>query len=330
MKRRDFLISAFGTVAALSLPVSAQQAGSLPVIGFLNGNFAAAFASQLAAFKAGLEEGGYVEGRNVAIEYRWAEGNPQRLPELLAELIQRKVVVITLTGAASYAGAVELFEAAAVAHIPVVSTFGRRSQAADYVDNLSRPGGNVTGFNLMTAELDGKRLNLLHDLIPAARTIAILVNPNTLGQQVQDAQEAASPLGISLKVLQASSADAIDAALANLKQEPADALLVSASPFFNSRREQILRLVAEIRIPAIYEVREFAVGGGLMSYGVRLDDGHRQLGRYVAQVLDGTSPAELPVIQSTSFDLVVNLKAAKALGLSVPPLILAIADEVIE
>ena len=275
----------------------------------------------------GIGESGYVEGQNVAIEYRYAEGRNDQLPALAADLVGRKVDVIVATG-----GGAPRAAKAASQTIPIVFTIGGDPVAAGLVASFPRPGGNVTGVSWLGGELTSKRLELASELVPQARAIALLVNPNSpqTDRVVRDMQEAARAKGVQLPILNASSESEIDAAFASLVQGHAGALVVTAEPFINSRRQQIVALAARHAVPAIYGIREYATAGGLISYGASLTAAYRQTGIYAGRILKGAKPADLPVQQPTIFELVVNLKTAKALGLTVPPSILGRADEVIE
>jgi putative ABC transport system substrate-binding protein len=302
------------------------QQKAMPVIGHLSAESPGTDAPFIAAFHRGLIETGYVEGQNVAIEYRWAEGRYDRLPGLAADLVGRKVDVIQPGGAPSAVAA-----KSATSTIPVVFIVGD-AVAAGLVPSLARPGGNLTGVSLLTFELMAKRLELLSELVPQASVIALLVNANSAMAEriMRDVQEAARAKGVQLHILKAGTEDEIDAAFATLVQLHAGALLVGTDPFFNSRREQLAALASRHAVPAIYEWREFAEAGGLISYGPSLPAANRQVGIYVGRILNGAKPADLPVQQPTTFELVVNLKTAKALGITVPPSILARTDEVIE
>jgi putative ABC transport system substrate-binding protein len=300
----------------------------MPVIGFLNGASPGAWEPFVAAFRQGLSETGYLEGSNVVIEYRWAEGRYDQLPALVADLVRRQVAVIVATG-----GAYPVLAAKkATSKIPVVFSTGGDPVKLGLVVSLNRPGGNATGVNVFTSVMEAKRLGLLRELVPAATLIAILVNPTNPNTETQlkDVQEGARTLGVQIHILHASSEREIDAAFATLTQLRAGALLVGADPFFNSQRDRLVGLTASHKMPALYEFREFAVAGGLASYGTDLAEGYRQVGVYTGRILKGEKPADLPVVQSTKFKFVINLKTAKVLGIDVPPTLSARADEVIE
>jgi putative ABC transport system substrate-binding protein len=323
--RRCELMLLLGGVMIASTALRAEQK-TVPVIGYLNPaspGIAAAFA---AAFRQGLSETGYVEGQTLAIEYRWAEGQYGRLPELAADLVSRNVDVVA---AASVPAALAAKNGTST--IPIVFAGDADPVGGGLVASLAAPGGDLTGVTLVTVELWGKRVELISELVPAAGVIAHLVNPNFSGAErnIQAVREAARAKRLRLRILKAGTESEIDAAFASLNELHADALLVGA-PSFLGRREQIVALAARYTVPAIYEWREFAAAGGLISYGTSLTDTYRNLGTYVANVLKGARPAYLPVQQPTTFELVVNLKTAQALGLTIPPSILARADEIIE
>jgi putative ABC transport system substrate-binding protein len=325
MRRRE-LMAVLSGAAAWPLPARAQQK-AMPVIGYLSNTSPGPAAPFLTAFRQGLGETGYVEGQNVAIEYRWAEGRYDQLPGLAADLVTRKVDVIVAAGGSPAARAAKN----ATSTIPIIFNSGD-PVGSGLVSNLARPGGNLTGISLITVELMSKRLELLSELVPQARVIALLVNPtnSTTERITSDVQEAARAKGVQLLILKADAENEIDAAFAPLGHQRADALVVSTDPFFTSRREQLVALASRHAVPAIYEWREFAAAGGLISYGPSLTAANRQVGVYTGKILKGAKPADLPVQQPTTFELVINLKTAKALGLTVPQSILARADEVIE
>jgi ABC-type uncharacterized transport system substrate-binding protein len=328
MIRRRTLITLLGGAAAWPLAARAQQP-AMPVIGFLHAASAETSAYRVAAFRQGLKETGYVEGPNVAIEYRWAEGRYDRFPELAAELVRRQVSVIVTPGNPVAANAAK----AATSVIPIVFAVGADPVKLGLVANLARPGGNLTGINFFVTELAAKRLGLLRELLPTAARIAVLVNPNnraTAEATVKDVQAAADGLGLKVHILNAETISEIDAAFANLVRERADALFVAGDGFFNSRRVQLAMLAVRHLVPVTFTTREYAEAGGLMSYGTSFADTDRQVGIYAGRILNGAKPADLPVVQSSKFEFVINLQAARMLGLEVPPTLLARADEVIE
>ena len=325
LKRREF-ISLLGG-AAVSWPlVSRAQQPLIPVVGFLSGRSPAESAGVVAAFRKGLSETGYAESQNVSIDFRWAEGQSDRLPALASELVHRPVDVIAALGESGSAAK------AATTTIPIVFGSGGDPVEAGLVASLNRPGGNITGATFLTAVLGAKRLGLLHELVPGAPVAALLVNPNTfVGQvQIRDVQEAARALGQSLVVLDGGTDERIETAFAALAPQHVAALLVGADPFFDTRRERLVALASQHHMPAIYQFREYAVAGGLMSYGTSITDMYRLVGLYVGRVLKGEKPADLPVMQVTKFELVINLTTARALGVKISDNLLSLADEVIE
>ena len=326
MRRRDFISLIGGAAAAWTIAAHAQQS-TTPVVGFLNSLRESDRRNLQAAFRRGLGEAGYVDGRNVTIEYRFAENQHDRLPALAADLIGRKVAVIAATGG----GASILAATAATRTIPIVFTTGGDPVREGYVRSLNRPGGNVTGVSWFSNLIAGKALGLLHELVPNAAVIAMLVNPKLpeSARMQSEGNEAARTLGRQLLVLNASSASGIDAAFATMRERRVGALLVGADPFLSSRWQQLVALAARDAIPAMYVNREAIEGGGLISYGNDTADAYRRAGVHVGRILNGASPADLPVDQATKFELVVNVKTAKAIGLTIPETFLARADEVI-
>ena len=327
MKRREFILAFCGGAVAWPLAAHGQQA-AMPVIGFLSALSPADRTRFVTAFAQGVRETGYIEGQNVAIEYRWALDQYDRLPDLAADLVRRQVAVIVAHDTPSAIAA-----KAATTTIPIVFTTGGDPVADHLVASLDRPGGNVTGVSFFSAELGAKHLGLLHDVLPGAARIAVLVNPRygTITERfVSGVRAAALAIRKQIEVLHASTARDIDTVFASLAQKPVDALLVGPAPLLNNRRVQLVTLAAYHRVPAIYPWREAAEIGGLMSYGTSLSDAHRQTGVYVGKILKSTKPADLPVMLPTKFEFVINLNTAKAFGLSFPPGVLAIADEVIE
>jgi ABC-type uncharacterized transport system substrate-binding protein len=315
-----------GAAAALPLAARAQQA--MPVIGFLYSQSADPFAHRLRAFRQGLKETGYVEGENVAIEYRWAENQPDRLPTLVADLIRRQVTVIA---AMNTAGA--MVAKAATTTIPIVFMSGEDPVRLGLVASLARPGGNLTGINFFNVELRAKRLALLRELVPGASRVAVLLNPSSavLSESARkDVETAARDMGLQIQVLNASTSREIDAAFPALVRERVDALFVSPDGFFNSRRVQLANMAARHAVPITSATREIVEAGGLMSYGSNIQDTWRQVGVYAGRILKGAKPAELPVVQASKFELIINAQTARMLGLTVPPSLLATADEVIE
>jgi putative tryptophan/tyrosine transport system substrate-binding protein len=325
MRRRAFMTLLGGAAVAWPLGARAQQ--PVPVIGFLSNISPGPIARPIAAFQQGLKEAGYVEAQNVAIEYRWAEGHNDRLPELAADLVQRQVAVIVATGG----GVSALAAKAATTNIPIVFSAATDPVQLGLVASLNRPGANATGVFVLTNSLEAKRLGILHEMVPSA-TIALLVNPQAPGAETQlsEAESAARTLSRQTVVLKASSENDLHSAFAKLAELPAKALLVAADPFFNTRREKLIEMAARHAVPAIYEFRDFPAAGGLMSYGISLADAYHQVGIYAGRILRGEKPTNLPVVQPTKFELVINLKTAKTLGIEVPASLLAVADEVVE
>ena len=325
--RRREVIAALGGTAAWPLAARAQQ--PMPVIGFLNLASPDAIADRVRGFRQGLKDTGYVEGENVATEYRWAEGQFDRLPALAAELVRRQVTVIATTGGAAAAFAAK----AATTTIPIVFEVAEDPVKLGLVVSLARPEGNATGINFFSGELAAKRLELLRELVPGAARVAVLVNPaNAANTEItlKDVEVAAGSMGLQIQVVRASTPPEIDAAFATIVRERPNALFVGQDGFFNSRRVQLTHLASRHALPATYGGRDFAVAGGLMSYGSNIADAYRQVGSYTGRILKGAKPTDLPVVQPSKFELVINHQTARLLGLTVPPSLLATADEVIE
>jgi ABC-type uncharacterized transport system substrate-binding protein len=327
MRRREFITMLGGAAAIWPLPARAQKP-ALPVIGVLGLASAAQNAPFMASFIHGLSEAGFSEGQNVAIEYRWAEGQYDRLPQLAADLVRRQVAVIFSSG-----GTPPLRAAiAATRSIPIVFSLGADPVKEGYVSSINRPGGNLTGVAFTAVSLGAKRLELVRELVPKARLIALIVNPNSEAAVAEQRQleSVVGSLGLKMLALNVSSAAEIDAAFANLMRQQADAVIVPPDAFVQERREQLVALAARYAVPTIFFEREFVAAGGLMSYGTPLRDSYYQAGIYAGRILNGAKPADLPIVLATKFELVLNLKTAKALGLTVPDKLLATADEVIE
>ena len=325
MRRRTFITLLGGAAAAWPLAVRAQQP-MLPVIGFMSSRSPEDSAHLVEAFRRGLSEGGFIDGESVTIAFRWAHGDYSRLPTLATDLVSRRVNVISALGGPSSG----LSAKSATSTIPIVTTFS--ADTAGLVESFNRPGGNVTGFALETDLMDPKRLGLLRDLAPGVLLFGALVNPNypAAVRQLQQLEGAARAINQRLFIAKASTDPELEAAFASLQREGAGALLVAADPYFDTRRERIIGFAAQQRLPAIYHFREYAVAGGLLSYGVSITEAYRQCGVYTAKILGGTKPADLPVLQFTKFELVINLKTAKALGITISDNLLSLADEVIE
>jgi len=328
LRRREFITLAGGAAVAWPLAARAQQP-AVPAIGLLDSRSPDALADRLRGFRQGLKDTGYVEGDNITIVYRWAENQFDRLPELAAELVRRRVAVIVATAGPAVAFAAK----AATTTIPIVFAVAEDPVRLGLVTSLARPGGNLTGINFLTAELVTKQLELLRELVPRAARVAVFVNPANVTyveSTIRDAEAAARAMGLQLRFLRASTSREIDTAFATLARERPDALFVGNDAFFNSRRVQLVQLAAHDRVPAIYTGREYSEIGGLMSYGASIVDVFRQMGGYAGRILKGEKPTDLPVVQASKFDLIINHQTARMLGLTVPPTLLATADEVIE
>jgi putative ABC transport system substrate-binding protein len=327
MQRREFITLLGGVAATWPLSANAQQP-VMPVVGFLSFGTPGPFASNVTGLRRGLKEAGFIEGQNVAIEYRWAEGQPDRLPALAAELVRHQVAVIVASGSSAPALAAK----AATTTIPIVFTSGGDPVRDGLVASLNRPGGNVTGVFVLLTAVEGKRLGLLHEMVPNAKLIAVLLDPanRAFATQLKDINEAARALGQQLQILQASNEQEINAAFAAAAQSHAGAILVGGDVLYYTRRDQVVALAARYAIPAIFHLREMSEAGGLMSYGTDLAAAYRLAGSYAGQILKGAKPADLPVQQSTKFEFVINMKTAKALGVKPSSNLLSVADEVIE
>jgi putative tryptophan/tyrosine transport system substrate-binding protein len=328
MRRRDFIKAIASSLVAWPLSARAQQP-SIPVIAFLSARSADASVRLATAFRKGLNETGYVEGQNVTVEYHWLEGRYDRLPALMADLVRRQVAVIASPGS----GPVALAAKAAIATIPIVFGVGDDPVQLGLVTNLARPNGNATGINFFVQEVAAKRLRLLHDMVPKAVRVAVLLNPSNVSSTeatLRLVQEAARAIGVQTEIVNATTISEIDAVFASFARERPDALFVAADGFFASRAVQFATLTARDKIPAAYSERDTVAVGGLMSYGTDIADMYRQVGLYTGSILKGAKPADLPVLQSTKFEFVVNLQTARALGIEVPSGLLSIADEVIE
>jgi ABC-type uncharacterized transport system substrate-binding protein len=327
VRRREFITLLGGAAVAWPLAARAQQP-AMPVIGYFNSATPEGFSDYLRGFRQGLKESGYVEGENLAIEYRWAENQAERLPELTADLVRRQVKVIAAIGAPASIAA-----GRATTTIPIVFGVPEDPVKLGLVASLARPGGNATGINFFSAELAAKRLEFLRELVPTAKRVAVLLNPaepTIAAANLRDVERAASAVAVQIRVFNASTIAEIDTAFAALASERSDALFISSGPMFTNRRVQIAHLATRYAVPAIASPRAYPEAGGLMSYGTSLTDAHRQAGVYVGRILKGAKPADLPVVQSTKFELVINASTARMLGLTVPDKLLATADEVIE
>jgi len=326
MRRRQFIVLVGG--AALWSALAQAQQPTTPIVGFMSGRSPDDSSHLVAAFHRGLGETGFVEGKNLKVEYRWALGQYDRLPAFAAELVKRPVTILVAVGGDVSAAAAKK----ATSTIPIVFGMGGDPIKAELVDSLGRPGGNATGYTLLTNELEPKRLGLLRDLLPNAGVIAVMLNPKftpAAGQLVA-LEKAAQATSQRLSIFKVSNDTELNASLASIQKDRVSALLVAADPYLDTRRRQLVTFAAENKLPAIYQFREYAVDGGLMSYGPSITDSYRQAGNYVGQILKGTKPADLPVLQPVKFELVINLKTAKALGLAIPAGLISFADEVIE
>jgi putative ABC transport system substrate-binding protein len=327
MRRREFLSVFGGAAAAWPLAVRAQQP-TMPVIGFLHSRSSEDSAYLVSAFREGLAAQGFNEGQSVAIEYRWARGRYEELSALAADLVSRNVTIIAAAGGEPSALAAK----ATTSSIPIVFVIGGDPVKSGLAASLNHPGGNSTGVSLLTTDLEAKRLGLLHELVPGAAVAAVLINPKLPQSegQIREVEEAARTIGQRVRMLKAGNVEELESALVTIVSEQMNALLVAADPFLDTQRARIFAVAAQHKVPAIYQFREFAIAGGLMSYGINLADAYRQCGVSVGRILKGEKPADLPVVQSVKFEFVINLKTAKALGLTISPMLLARADEVIE
>jgi putative tryptophan/tyrosine transport system substrate-binding protein len=327
MRRREFMTLLSAAAATWSSAARAQQS-AMPVIGWLSARSPAEAASVLQAFRQGLGQVGYFEGKNVRIEYRWAEGRYDQLPALAAELVSRHVTVIAATGGEPS----PLAAKAATSTIPIVCTLGGDPVETGLVASLNQPGSNLTGTTIMAVEMGPKRLDLARQLVPNATAVAMLINPRfpTASAEAREVQTAAGPAGIQINLLNASTESEIDTAFTTISQQRSGALIIGTDPFLLGQRDQLVRLAARYALPTIYFLREFVEAGGLMSYGPNIANGYRQAGVYAGLILNGANPANLPIVRPTQFQLYLNIKTAKTLGLQIPPLLLALADEVIE
>jgi putative ABC transport system substrate-binding protein len=326
VRRREFIALLGGGAVAWPLAARAQQ--SAPMVGFLHSGLPEPLAHLVASFRQGLSEAGYVEGQNVRIEYRWARGQYDQIPALAAELVKQQVNVIVAGGGEVTALAVK----AATSTIPVVFALAGDPVRFGLVESLARPGGNLTGLNAFTSVVEAKKFGLLHELLPHVNVVAMLINPSfpPAETDAKEVEAAAQTIGTKVEVLRASKEHEFEPAFVTISKQNIGGLLVAGDPFFNSRREQLAGLSVRYRLPAIFEFREYALAGGLMSYGIDLPDNYRRIGIYAGRILRGADPADLPVMQPTKFIFTINLKTAKTLGLEVPPTLLALADEVIE
>jgi putative ABC transport system substrate-binding protein len=326
IRRREFIFTLGGAAAAWPLAAGAQQQ-AMPVVGFLNATSPDGYADRLRGFRQGLKESGYIEGENVAVEYHWAEDQSDRLPALAADLVRRRVAVLAATSTSP-----ALAAKAATTSIPIVFMVAEDPVRLGLVASLARPGNNATGINFYTGELTAKRLELLRELVPAATRVAVLINSANVSTEttLREVESAARGMGLQMRVVRAGTRQEIDAAFEALARERTDALFVGLDPFLNSRRVQLAQLATHHRIPAVYSARDIAEAGGLMSYGTNITDAFRQVGVYTGRILKGAKPADLPVVQASRFELVINAHTARMLGLTVPDKLLAAADEVIE